>query len=191
MATPSRLSRSDVDEVLRRAAEIEGAREDAGVSMAQLRSIGVEAGFSPETLERAIAEVQAHRGGVRRPDPVRRSGLVWVHVSAAREVPRALDMDQLVRVMRLFQPYRETPRQVELEPREVSWRDGKGIRFTVASAGGISEVRVYVSGLLLRRRRWMRWVEEAVERLASLAALVGGDPHPTGPVRLPPAPPGE
>jgi len=108
---------------------------------------------------------------VPRP-PVQKWGLVVTHLSAIREIPTEIGPDQLMRVVRLFQPYRDGAPQVVLEEHEVSWRDRKGIRFAVTSGGGITEIRVYASKLLLRRGRWMGWVRAAADRLETLILLV-------------------
>lgn len=187
MSGPNLFSRTEADRILRRAAELEGTGEESPMSLAELRTIGTEAGFAPQTLERAIADVQNANRIVNR-SPVRRSGLVIAHLSAVRELPVGLDADQLIRVVRLCQPYRDGPADVRLEESEISWVDRKGLRLAVTSVGGITEVRVYVSGFLLRRGRWRSWVQAAADHLEALASLVAAQ-HPVSRVQLAPAQP--
>ncbi len=94
------------------------------------------------------------------------------HLSAIREIPVEIGSDQLMRAVRLFQPYRDGPPQVKLEEHEVAWRDRNGLDFSVTSAGGITEIRVFASKLVLRRGRWMGWVKSAADRLEALILLV-------------------
>ena len=68
--------------------------------------------------------------------------------------------------------------------------DRKGIRFAVSSAGGVTEIRVYVSKVLLRRGRWMGWVKAAADRLEMLALLVARQDLPTPRGRAGMLPPG-
>lgn len=157
---------------------MEGADDERSLSLAEVRAIAGEAGFAPHTLERAIAETHALLPAPRRQDPVKRSGLLWVHLSATRDIPMALNGEQLQRVVRMFHPYREHPQRVAFEELEITWRDRKGIQFAVASAAGVTEVRVYVSGLLPRRERWARWVKDAADRLEALAVVIAGQPSP-------------
>lgn len=172
MTDPPIFSKVDADRVLRRAAEIEGAEDSGPISARELRSIAGEAGFGSRAVERAIAEVQqAGLAEVRR-YPVQKSGLIVVSISTVRVVPIQITSEQLTRTVRLFQPYREGPAQVELETYQVTWRDRKGLRFAVTSSGGETEVRVFVSRPLLRRGRWMGWVNAAADRLESLVLLV-------------------
>jgi hypothetical protein len=42
----------------------------------------------------------------------------------------------------------------------------------MTSAGGTTEIRVFVSKVLLRRGRWMGWVKSAADRLETLTLLV-------------------
>jgi hypothetical protein len=189
MSTPRQFSRAEADRILRRAAEIEGTGDDRPLSLADLKAIGTEAGFGPHTLERAIADIH-DLGFAAGRAPVRKSGLFIAHFSTVREIPVGIDADQLMRVVRLCQPYREGPAQVKLEESEISWRDRKGLRLAVTSSGGITEVRVYVSGLLLRRGRWTAWVQAAADRIEALVSLVAAQRH-AGRAQLPPAaPPG-
>ena len=190
MSTPQLFSRIEADRILRRAAEIEGADDEKRISLAELRIIGGEAGFASQTLERAIMGAHTASLAAAR-TPVRRSGLVIAHLSTMREVPVGIDAEHLMRVVRLFQPYREGSAQVKLDDNEISWRDRKGLRFAITSAGGVTEVRVYVSGLLLRRGRWTGWVKAAADRLEALVALVAAQSAGTSPAsrpQLPPAP---
>ena len=172
MTDPPMFSKVDADRVLRRAAEIEGTEDSGPITAKELRSIAGEAGFGSRAVERAISEVQqAGLAEVRR-YPVQKSGLVVVSISTVRVVPTQITSEQLMRTVRLFQPYREGPAQVKLEAHQITWRDQKGLHFAVTSAGGETEVRVFVSRLLLRRGRWMGWVNAAADRLESLVVLV-------------------
>lgn len=171
MSTPPLFTRAEADRILRRASEIEGAGEEKLLSVAEVRSIGVEVGFSSQTLERAIADVQAASLSPRR-GPLQKSGLFIVHLSTVREIPVQMDADQLMRVVRLFHPYRVGAPQVKLDDVEISWRERRGLRFAISSADGCTEIRVYVAGILLRRGRWREWVRTAADRLEALATLV-------------------
>jgi hypothetical protein len=166
------FSKADADRILRRASEIEGSSDPRNLTVDELRSIAGEAGFGPEALERAIAEAREATVAVVSQAPVQRWGLIVTHLSAVRQIPVRLSSDQLMRTVRLFHPYREGPAHVKLEEHELTWRDGKGLRFAVTSAGGVTEVRVYVSKVLLRRGRWMGWVKAAADRLEMLVSLV-------------------
>ena len=187
MPAPHLFSRAQADRILRRAAEIEGTGDERPLSLAELRTIASEAGFTPQVLERALAEVQDASPAAGR-GPVRRSGWVIAHLSTVREIPAGIDADQLMRVVRLCQPYREGPAQVKLDESEISWRDRKGLRLAVTSSGGVTEVRVYVSGFLLRRGRWTGWVQAAADRLETLVSLVAAQRASTR-AQLPPAAP--
>jgi hypothetical protein len=187
MSAPHLFSSVEADRILRRAAEIEGTGEGKPLSLADLRTLAMEAGFAPQTLDRAIAEVQDASLAASR-GPVRRSGLVIAHLSTVREIPVGIDADQLMRVVRLCQPYREGPAQVKLDESEISWRDKLGLRLSVTSSGGITEVSVYVSGLLLRRGRWTGWVQAAADRVEALVSLVAAQRASTR-AQLPPAAP--
>lgn len=180
MTTARHFTKVDADRILRRAAEIEGAGDESRLSLIELRQIAGEAGFAPHTVERAIAEVQSAGLAAATRPPVKRTGLVVAHVSTDREIPVGLDSGELMLVVRLFQPYREGPAQVKLEDHEISWRDKKGMRFSVASVAGITVVRVYGSGFLLRRGRWVRWAQAAADRLEMLVLLVAGQNPPGG-----------
>lgn len=189
--TDSRLfSQPDADRILRRAAEIEGSEEARHLSVEELRIIAEEAGFGVRAVERAIAEAQEASVTPNHRPPVQRWGLVVTHLSAIREIPVQITSDQLMRVVRMFQPYREGPAQVKLEDQEITWRDRKGIRFAVSSAGGVTEIRVYVSKVLLRRGRWMGWVKAAADRLEMLALLVARQDLPAPRGRAGTLPPG-
>ncbi len=178
MTDSTALSRSTVDQILRRAAEIDGS-EDAPVSVEQLRSIAGQAGFAPHAVEQALAEVRH----VARPEtmvrPVQKSGLLVAKIWTMRSIPIQISSDQLMNTVRLFQPYREGPAQVKLEDRQITWRDRKGIRFAVVSSNGVTEISVFVSRPLLRRRRMMSWVRAAADRLESIIRLVADADSPT------------
>ena len=78
-----------------------------------------------------------------------------------------------MQAVRLFPPYREGPAHVHLGDHQITWRDRQGLRFTVTSGGGVTEVRVYVSKFLLFRKGvWMGWVKFAADRLEELVFLV-------------------
>jgi hypothetical protein len=77
-----------------------------------------------------------------------------------------------MRTVHLFQPYREGPPQVKLEEHQITWRDRKGVSFSVTSVAGTTEIRVFVSKLLVRRGRWIGWVKAAADRLESLVLLL-------------------
>jgi len=172
MAESPLFSRMDADRVLKRAAEIDGSEDVTPVSINELRSIAGEAGFGARAVDRAIAEaLQDGPTGARR-SPVQKSGLLITYLSTVRTIPIELSSDQLIRAVRLFQPYREGPAQVDLEEGQITWRDRKGLRFTVVSGGGATEVRVFVSRVLIRKGRWMGWVKSAADRLEALIFLV-------------------
>ncbi|MFC1575058.1 hypothetical protein ACFL5A_00225 [Gemmatimonadota bacterium] len=165
------FSKIDADRILKRAAEIEGLEDTKPLTVAELRSIAGEAGFGSHAVERAIAEAKrAAQSEVHRP-PVQRSGVVFIHLSTVRSMPLEVSSEQLMRAVRLFQPYRDGPAQVKLEEHQITWRDRKGIRFTVTSAGGATEISVYVSKLLFRRGRWMGWVKAAADRLETFVFM--------------------
>jgi hypothetical protein len=183
------FSRIDADRILRRAAEIEGSEEARSFTLAEVRSIAGEAGFGPRAVERAIAEARRAASIDANPPPVRRSGLIISQLSAVRSLPVGASTEQLMRAVRLFQPYREGPAQVKLEEDQITWRDRKGIEFTIRPAGGSTEIRVYVSKLQVRRGKWMGWVKAAADRLEALVFLAATQgprtvqptsPHPPG-----------
>jgi hypothetical protein len=172
MSDLTHFSKIDADRILRRAAEIEGSHESRSLSLAELRSIADEAGFGNRALELAIAEAQQAAYEQVRYHPVRKSGLIILDLSTIRSIPIQLTSEQVMRAVRLFQPYREGPAQVKLEEHQITWRDKKGIRFTVVAGGGETEIRVQVSRLTLRRGRWISWVKDAADRLETLAFMV-------------------
>lgn len=165
------FSKLDADRILRRAAEIEGSEDSRPITLDELRSIAGEAGFGAQAVERAIAEAQqASASNAFR--PVQRRGVVRVNMWTVREIPVQISSEQLMQAVRLFQPYREGPAQVKLEDHQITWRDRKGLRFAIVSAGGVTEIRVFVSKLTLRRGRWIGWVKTAADRLESIVYLV-------------------
>lgn len=187
MTEPPIFSKLDADRILKRAAEIEGSEDPRPVTVSELRSIAAEAGFGPGAVERAIAEAnRAALSETRRP-PVQRSGIIITHLSTNRSVPVEVTSEQLMRAVRLFQPYREGPAQVKLEEHQITWRDGKSIRFTVTSSAGATEIHVYVSRFLLLRGRWMGWVKAAADRLETLILMVAAEGARGAPIldRLP------
>ena len=149
------FSKVDADRILKRAGEIEGSDDAAPLTVSELRTIAGEAGFGSKAIDRAIAEV-LHVGptGARR-HPVQKSGLVVTYLSTVRTIPIELGSEQLIRAVRLFHPYREGPANVNLEERQISWQDEKGLRFTVVAGAGTTEIRVFVSKVLLLKGKWM------------------------------------
>lgn len=172
MTDSSLYSKLDADRILRRAAEIEGADEDRRLTLQELRSIAGEAGFGARAVDRAIAEAQEAASVRNVRPPVRKQGLLKTRLSTFREIPTEISSEQIMQAVRLFQPYRDGPAHVELQEHEITWRDRRGLRFAVTSAGGITEIRVYVSKYLLRKGRWMGWVTSAADRLEMLISLV-------------------
>ncbi len=171
MATPT-FSKIDADRILKRAAEIEGSEDTGPLTIDELRSIAGEAGFGSQAVERAIVEAQRASPAEIRHHPVLKSGWVFVHLSTLRSIPIEISADQLMQAVRLFPPYREGPAHVNLGDHQITWRDRKGLRFTVTSAGGVTEVRVYVSRFFVGKGRWMGWVKSAADRLEELVFLV-------------------
>ena len=166
------FSKSEADRILKRAAEIEGADDARPLSVEELRSIAGEAGFGPSAVERAIDEAkQVARQGLP-PQPVHRSGFVVTRLSTSRTVPFELNSQQIMRAIQLFQPYREGSAHVRLEEDRLTWSDKKGLTFTVWSGGGTTEIHVFVSKLLIRRGKWMGWVQLAADRLEALTLMV-------------------
>ena len=167
------FSRIDADRILKRAAEIEGSDDTGPLTLDELRSIAGEAGFGSHAVERAIVEAQRAASMEIRHQPVQKSGLVITHLSTLRAIPIELSAGQLMQAVRLFPPYRDGPAHVHLGDHQITWRDRQGLRFTVTSGGGVTEVRVYVSKFLLFRRGvWMGWVKFAADRLEELVFLV-------------------
>lgn len=166
-----KFSKVDADRILKRAAEIEGSEDHVPISVDELRSIAGEAGFGARAVERAIAEAQQAATLEVRRHPVTRSGLVITRLSTVRTIPVEISSDQLHDAVRLFQPYREGPAHVNLGEHRITWRDRKGLRFTVTSGGGVSEIRVSCAKVLVRKGRWMGWVKYAADRLERLLIL--------------------
>ncbi len=166
------FSSTEADRILKRAAEIEGSEELKPLTHDEIRSIAREAGFGAQAVERAIAEAAHTAPRPGHSEPVQRSGLVITRISAMRSIPVILTSAQLMRAIRLFQPYRDGPAQVKLEEDRITWRDRKGLVFTLRSIGGITEIHVYVGKLLIRRGRWMGWVRAAADSLEALILLV-------------------
>ena len=172
------FSKIDADRILKRAAEIEGSEDPGPLTIDELRSIAGEAGFGMHAVERAIVEAQQAAPTEVRHHPVQKSGLIIVHLSTTRTVPIQISSEQLMDAVRLFQPYREGPAPVNLGEHQITWRDKMGLRFTVMSGGGVTEVTVYVSRFFVVKRRWMRWVKLAADRLEALVFLVSNQPLP-------------
>jgi hypothetical protein len=166
------FSSTEADRILKRAAEIEGSEELKPLTHDEIRSIAREAGFGTQAVERAISEAALAAPRPGHPQPVQRSGLVITRISAMRSIPLMLTSEQLMRAIRLFQPYRDGSAHVKLEEDRITWRDRKGLVFTLRSVGGITEIHVYVGKLLIRRGRWMGWVKAAADNLEALILLV-------------------
>ena len=172
MNNPRLFSKIDADRILKRAAEIEGSEDVGPMTAEEIRSIAGEAGFGHQAVELALAEAQQAASRDAHRPPVQRSGAVITHLSTSRSVPVEVSSEELTQAVRLFQPYREGPAQVKLEEHQITWRDRKGIRFSVTSAGGVTEIRVFLSKVLFRRGRWMGWLKYAADRLETLVVLV-------------------
>lgn len=166
------FSKVEADRILKRAAEIEGSDDAGPVTVDELRSIAGEVGFGAQAIDRAISEAQQAASASALRHRVQAWGLVIRHISASRSMPVEITADQLMRAVRLFQPYRDGPAHVNLGANEITWRDRKGLGFAVMSAGGVTEIRVFVSKVLVRRRRWMAWVDSAADRLETLVLLM-------------------
>jgi hypothetical protein len=172
MHDPLIFSKIDADRILKRAAEIEGAEDTGPLTLDELRSIAGEAGFGSHAVERAIVEAQQAAPAEIRSRPVQKSGWVFTHLTTVRTIPIKVSSDHLMKAVRLLQPYREGPPNVDLGEDQITWRDRKGLRFEVTSAGGITEIRVSVSKFLIRKGHWMGWVKSAADRLEALVFLV-------------------
>lgn len=170
------FSKVDADRILKRVAEIEGSDDGHPLSADELRSIAGEAGFGSRAVERALAE--AERARAVQHHPVDRMGIVVARLSTVRTVPIETTSEQLLRAVRLFRHYREGEAAVSIGDHQLSWRDRKGLRFSVASAGGVTEIQVRVSKVLLRRGRWMGWVKSAADRLESIIFMVATQDMP-------------
>ena len=177
MADLTAFSRADADRILRRAAEIDGSGDTGPVSLSELRSIAGEAGFGKHAIDRAIEEAQQASLPRTVREPVQRSGILVTHLSTVRSIPVQVTSEQLMRAVRLFQPYRDGPANINLGAREITWQDLRGLRFFVTSGGGVTDVRVVVSRVLLRRARWTRWVESAADQLETLIRLTAAEPR--------------
>ena len=172
MAETPRFTRLDADRILQRAAEIEGSSAGTPLTVSELRTIAGEAGFGTPAVERAIAEaLQASPTGIQR-GPVERSGLLVTRVSTVRTLPFELRSEALLRAVKLFHPYSDGPAKVSLEQRTLTWRDGKGMIFRVLSQGGETEISVGASRVVLRRGKWMGWVNAAADQLEAVLFLV-------------------
>jgi len=181
------FSKGDADRILRRAAEIDGSEEAGPVSVEELRSIAREAGFGTQAGDRAIAEAQQAAVAQIRRNPVQKSGIIWVFMSTARTLPVELSSDQLMRAIRLCAPYREGPPQVKLQVDRITWRDRRGLHFTVTPGGGVTEIGVVVSRPLIRRSRMKGWIKQAADRLEALILMVASQDPKSGAKMLPPS----
>jgi len=171
MKNPESFTKLDVDRILRRAAEIEGSDDAEPITVDEIQSIASEAGFGVHAIQRAIVEAQQAAVTVRR-HPIQKTGIIIARVLAVRTIPIDISSEQLMRAVRLFQPYIEGPAQVKLEEHQICWRDRKGLGFTVSSSGGVTEIQVLVSRVMIRRGRWIGWVKSASDRLEALVLLV-------------------
>ena len=172
MADSTVFSKIDADRILKRAAEIEGSEDARPLTIDELRSIAGEAGFGSQAIERAILETQQASTNDARHDPVQRSGLLITHRWTIRTIPIQISSDQLMKAVRLFQPYRDGPAPVNLGEHQITWRDTSRLKFTVMSAGGVTEIRVNATVIFVAKRRWIRWVKSAADRLEALVFLV-------------------
>ncbi len=172
------FSKVEADSILKRAAEIEGSEDTRPLTIAELRSIAGEAGFGSEAVERAIVEAQRAAPEVRH-HPVHRAGWIFAQLSTVRTLRIETSSDHLMEAVRLFQPYREGPARVDLGQRQITWRDRKGLRFTLTSAGGATEIRVYVPRVILRKGMRMGWVKSAADQLEALVFLVATRGRPS------------
>ena len=178
MADSTVFSKLDADLILKRAAEIEGSEDTRPLTIDELRSIAGEAGFGSQAIERAILETQQASANEVRHDPVQRSGLLIMHLWTIRTIPIQISSDQLMKAVRLFQPYREGPAPVNLGEHQMTWRDKSRLKFTVMSGGGVTEIRVNARVIFLARRRWIALVKSAADRLEALVYLVSHRPLP-------------
>lgn len=173
MSDMTSFTKTDADRILRRAAELEGSESNSPMTVEELRSIAGAAGFGSRAVDLAITEALQEGAAHDQKPPVKASGFLVTTLSTYRIIPVELDSQLLIRAVRLFQPYRDGPAPVTLEEHRITWRDRKGIRFSVVSAGGNTEVRVFISKRMHRRRVWVNWVETAADRLEALIVLVG------------------
>lgn len=172
MAESPLFNKLDVDRILKRAGDIEGSDESSPLSVQELRTIAGEAGFGARAVERAIAEALQTGPEGARGTPVQKYGWIFTRLSTTRSLPFELSSEELLRAVRLFQPYREGPAKITLDDHRITWRDRKGLRFNMVSTGGTTEIRVFVGKFLLRKGRWMGWVKAAADRMESLVFLV-------------------
>lgn len=173
------FSKHDADRILRRAAEIEGSEDTTPLSVDELRSIAGQAGFGAQAVERAIAEIrEAGEAEAHRP-PVQKWGWLRTRLSVVRRIPIEITSKELMEAVRLLQPYRDGPPQLELQQREITWRDRKGLQFSLTSVGGVTEIRVFVSKFMIRKGRWIGWVKAAADRLETLVELVAEQDGPS------------
>ncbi len=173
------FTQHDADRILQRAAEIEGNDEGHAMSVRDLRGIAGEAGFGAGAVERAIAEALEFGGREGRPAPVEveYEGFIFAKMWTLRTIPIELSSDQMLRAVRLFQPYLEGPARISLEDRRISWRDRKGVIFHLESSRGQTEIRVRLSKFVIRRERMKGWIRSAADRLEALVYLVAARDH--------------
>lgn len=112
--------------------------------------------------------------------PVQGWGLLVAHRSTLRQIPGETDTRTLMRAIRLLQPYREEPARIELDEDGLTWTDRRGLRFEVTSGRGVTEIRIHVAKLTLRRGRLERWVGAAADQLEDLIRLVSSREAPQG-----------
>lgn len=180
------FSKLEADVILRRAAEIEGTEDARRLSVRELRSIAGEAGFGTRAVEQAIAEARREDAAEEPRAPVRRSGFLVTQLSTSRTLPVQIGYEDLMRAVRLLQPYRDGPAQVKLEEHRITWQDRKGLRFTITSGRGETQLHVVLSRPILRKGRWIGWVKAAADRMEALIRLVAseGGAGVAGPPRI-------
>lgn len=183
MTDSSEFSKLQADVILRRAAEIEGTEDSRRMSVREIRAIATEAGFGSHAVEQAIHEAQRDDGADERRRAVRRTGLIVTQLSTSRVIPLEIGYESLMRAVRLLQPYRDGHAQVKLEESRITWRDRKGLRFTVTSARGETQLHVLLSKVILRKGRHIGWVKAAADRMEALIYLIANE---SGPGRLAP-----
>ena len=167
------FSRRDADRILQRVAEIDGSEDGRALSLDDVRGIAGEAGFARAAVERAIAEALERGPGEARRTPIEKRGWLRIQIWTLRTIPVELSSDQLLRAVRLFQPYRDGPPRVSLEEGQLTWRDRSGLIFHLHSSGGDTEIRVRIAKVaLLRRQRLLGWVRSAADRLEALVTMV-------------------
>ena len=159
------------------------SRDGRALTVTELRGIAGEAGFGTPAVERAIAEALEQSRAEPRRSPIEKRGFIRLQVWTLRTIPIELTSDQLLYTLRLLQPYHHGPPRVAVEEGQLTWRDGKGLIFHLQSGPGVTELRVRISKItLFRRRRLLRWIGSAADRLETLLTLVAARDHTTTPL---------